>query len=163
MTMFDLELVKDFDKRMFGWITPEHTLVVCDMYKHYEALGEKYRARYKELCDMYRDQMNDMLASEQENLSDDDYYHPAMHRFDPESDAGSDIQDELYAAGYIRLGMYKDYKDTKRKLEAYGDDNFMYVYLEELTFLFDMLDCETLYFTSFKGHDTKRKKLKVRK
>jgi hypothetical protein len=113
----DYDALGEFSKLKFGWVFPDGKLVACRLYDHYEVLGAKYKDRYRELVDDYQRSMNDQLDQEQEEAGDG-YYHPAMHRFDPEGDAQHDVIHELYRDGYLRVGTGKSGKNIFLEFEG---------------------------------------------
>lgn len=143
--MFEVENVKDFLNKRFGWLTPEGDLLVCAMHNHYAVLGEKYRTRYRELVDQHEATMTDILYSEQSDLSDDEYYHPAMHRFDPQNDAARDLENELYGEGYLRLGILMI--NALPVLDVYGSRFGVEKHKTGIDFLFDVGDFDRVLVT----------------
>ncbi len=130
----DVEQLKQFKEMKFGWITPENDIISCKLHRHIDVLPSVYKARYQELLDRHYEYMNATLDAEQENLSDDEYYHPAMHRFNPHADAMVDILNELYEVGYVRIGYYGDV------LEVSGDKDRIGLLSDQLSFMVDVLE-----------------------
>lgn len=133
MIQNDPEMMKKLAELCFGWITPENTILPCASCTHIKVLPSTYQARYDELCDRYIDQMNEILNEEQQNLTDDDYYHPAMHRFSPELDAMFEFLAEVYEEGYVRIGYYS------KVLEVCGNKDRIESLSNELDFIVDVL------------------------
>ena len=159
--MIELETLKDFMTRRYGWLSPDGDLVVCSMYHHYEALGSEYSERYKELVDHYTEEMHSILDDEQSSLEEDEYYHPSMHRFNPHSDAADDLEKELYGKGYLRLGFFFERKKSS-SMEAYGLESGIERHREVLKFIFEMCDLEKVIWTNSATYG-KRPKVLFRK
>lgn len=158
--MFEVETVKDLLAKRFGWLTPEGVLLVCSLHHHYAVLGEKYRDRYRTLVEEHTTSMYSQLDAEQADLAEDEYYHPAMHRFDPENDAARDLEQELYGEGFLRLGIMK-VTGKGDALEVYGlqvgiDKNF-----RGIEFLFDVGDFDRVLWNEPHGYGSRKAPTKL--
>lgn len=151
--------MKLFLQTKFGWITPTGSLIACTMYNHYAALGDRYRARYRELCDHYTEEMHNILYAEQQNS--DDYYHPAMHRFDPENDAARDLEKEIYGEGYVRLGCYKS--GGKKIVELMCKESSLDKNKEAIDMIYEIGEFDRLIWTNSSSDRWTRAKQKILK
>ena len=136
-----VEDIRDFQNRKAGWIKPDNSYVFCDYLKHFEVLGleEKYQRYYEEQSDLDYEQ----VRMEEED-SEDEYYHPAWHRFDASGVARQRLYEELIDEGYVRIGLFTH--SRKNYIEVEGKKSRFNELEKDFKFIKDVMEIDNIKY-----------------